>query len=62
MMRERAELLARLLSADGTLWVHRDDHEGAHPKVLLGKIRAASPSRESELTSPEPRLNVGRTC
>ncbi|MHB1861779.1 MAG: site-specific DNA-methyltransferase [Gemmatimonadaceae bacterium] len=38
MMRDRFELLRRLLSADGSLWVHLDDNEAHYCKVLLDEV------------------------
>lgn len=38
MMRDRLELLCRLLASDGTIWVHCDDYEGAYIKVLMDEI------------------------
>ena len=38
MMRDRLELLGRLLTPDGSIWVHCDDYEGAYLKVLMDDI------------------------
>lgn len=38
MMRDRLELIKRLLSPDGSIWVHLDDTEVAYCKVLLDEI------------------------
>lgn len=38
MMRERVEILRRLLMPEGTLWVSIDDNEGHYLKVLLDEI------------------------
>ena len=38
MMRDRLELLWRLLSPDGSLWVNLDDNEAHYAKVLLDEI------------------------
>jgi len=38
MMRDRLELLGRLLSPDGSIWVHCDDYEGAYLKVLMDEV------------------------
>lgn len=38
MMRDRLELLRRLLAEDGCIWVHCDDYEGAYLKILLDEV------------------------
>jgi adenine-specific DNA-methyltransferase len=38
LMRDRIELLARLLRPDGSLWVHYDDNEQAYLKVMMDEI------------------------
>jgi adenine-specific DNA-methyltransferase len=38
LMRERLELLWRLLKTDGALWIIIDDHEGQYLKVLCDEI------------------------
>ncbi len=38
LMRERFEFLRRLLTPDGALFVHLDDHESAYCKVLLDEV------------------------
>jgi adenine-specific DNA-methyltransferase len=38
MMRDRLELLRRLLSLDGSIWVHCDDYEGAYLKVVMDEV------------------------
>ena len=38
MMRDRLELLGRLVSSDGAIWVHCDDYEGAYLKVLMDEV------------------------
>jgi len=38
VMRERLEILWRLLSGDGTIWINIDDHEGHYLKVLCDEI------------------------
>ncbi len=38
LMQDRLELLRRLLSADGTLWIHLDDNEAHYLKVLADEI------------------------
>jgi adenine-specific DNA-methyltransferase len=38
LMRDRLALLARLLSPDGSLWVHCDDNEQAYIKVALDEL------------------------
>lgn len=38
LMRDRLEILRRLLSSDGSIWVHCDDNEQAYLKVLMDEI------------------------
>ncbi len=38
LMRDRIELLRRLLSVDGSLWISIDDNEGAYLRVLLDEV------------------------
>lgn len=38
MMRDRLDLLWRLLSADGTIWITIDDNEGHYLKVLCDEL------------------------
>lgn len=38
LMRERLEILTRLMSDDGSLWVTIDDHEGHYLKVLCDEV------------------------
>src|ERR1051326_586269 len=38
MMRDRLELLARLLATDGSIWITLDDNEHAYCKVLCDEI------------------------
>ena len=38
LMRDRLELLRRLLAEDGSLWVSIDDNEGHYLKVLLDEV------------------------
>jgi adenine-specific DNA-methyltransferase len=38
LMRDRIELLRRLLSQDGSIWVHCDDNEQAYLKVMMDEI------------------------
>lgn len=38
LMRDRVEILRRLLHADGTLWVHLDDNEAHYMRVLLDEV------------------------
>jgi adenine-specific DNA-methyltransferase len=38
LMRDRFELLKRLLAPDGTMWVHLDDNEVHYAKVLLDEV------------------------
>jgi len=38
LMRERLEILRRLLTADGSIWVNLDDNEGHYCKVLMDEV------------------------
>ena len=38
LMRARLEILRRLLSEDGCLWMHLDDKEASYAKVLLDEV------------------------
>lgn len=38
LMRDRLELLRRLLSDDGSIWVHCDDNEQAYLKVMMDEV------------------------
>jgi adenine-specific DNA-methyltransferase len=38
LMRDRIELLRRLLRSDGSIWVHCDDNEQAYLKVMMDEI------------------------
>jgi adenine-specific DNA-methyltransferase len=38
LMRDRLEILRRLLSSDGTIWVHLDDNEVHYLKVVMDEI------------------------
>jgi adenine-specific DNA-methyltransferase len=38
MMRDRLIQIRRLLSPDGSVWVHCDDSEGAHMRILLDEV------------------------
>jgi adenine-specific DNA-methyltransferase len=38
LMRERLEILRRLLSEDGSIWISVDDNEAAYLKVLLDEV------------------------
>jgi len=38
LMRDRIELLARLLRSDGSIWVHCDDNEQAYLKVMMDEV------------------------
>ena len=42
MMAERLRLLTKLLSPDGTIWVHLDDGEAHRSRVLLDEVLGAS--------------------
>ena len=38
LMRDRIELLRRLLTPDGSIWVHCDDNEQAYLKVMMDEV------------------------
>jgi adenine-specific DNA-methyltransferase len=38
LMRDRVELLGRLLRTDGSIWVHCDDNEQAYLKVMMDEV------------------------
>ena len=38
LMRDRLELLRRLLSPDGSIWINLDDNEGHYCKVLMDEV------------------------
>lgn len=38
LMRDRLEILKRLLSPDGTIWVHLDDNEAHYLKIVMDEI------------------------
>ncbi|MBN0098788.1 site-specific DNA-methyltransferase, partial [Pseudomonas aeruginosa] len=38
LMRDRLEIIKRLLSADGSLWIAIDDNEGHYLKVLCDEV------------------------
>ena len=42
LMRDRLELLGKLLREDGSIWVHCDDNEQAYLKVLMDEILGRS--------------------
>lgn len=42
LMRDRIEILRRLLTIDGSLWVHCDDGEQAYLKVMMDEIMGRS--------------------
>lgn len=46
MMRERLEILKRLLREDGAIWVSIDDNEGHYLKVLVDEVFGRANSRE----------------
>ena len=63
LMRERLELLHRLLSNDGSLWISIDDDEGHYLKVLgdeiFGRENFVSSVVWQKRTSPDNRLRLG---
>jgi adenine-specific DNA-methyltransferase len=38
LMRDRLDIIARLLRSDGSIWIHCDDNEQAYLKVLMDEI------------------------
>ena len=63
LMRERLELLHRMLSDEGSLWVSIDDDEGHYLKVLcdevFGRPNFISTVVWQKRTSPDNRLRLG---
>ena len=63
MIRERIELLHRLLREDGSLWVNLDDNEAHYFKVLcdesFGRSNFVSNIVWQKRTSPDARIHLG---
>ncbi len=63
MMRDRLELLRRLLSDDGSIWITIDDNEAHYLKVLCDEIfrrgNFVANVVWQKRTSPEARLGLG---
>jgi adenine-specific DNA-methyltransferase len=63
MMRDRLELLRRLLAEDGSLWISIDDNEAHYLKVLcdeiFGRANFVANVVWQKRTSPEARLRLG---
>lgn len=63
LMRDRLELLRRLLSEDGSLWITIDDNEAHYLKVLCDEVFGRSSFIVNALwqkrTSPDGRINMG---
>jgi adenine-specific DNA-methyltransferase len=63
LMRDRLEIIRRLLSDDGSLWITIDDNEAHYLKVLcdelLGRGNFIANVLWQKRTSPEARLQLG---
>ena len=63
LMRDRLEILRRLLSDDGSIWVHLDDNELHYAKVLMdgvfGRRNFVATVVWQKRTSPDNRLRLG---
>ena len=63
LMRDRLELLRRLLSEEGSLWITIDDNESHYLKVLCDEVFGRSGYIANvawqKRTSPDNRLNLG---
>lgn len=63
LMRDRLQILRRLLSTDGTIWVHLDDNEAHYAKVLLdevfGRRNFVANVVWQKRTSPDARIHLG---
>lgn len=71
-MRERLELLGKLLSEDGSIWITIDDNEAHYLKVLCDEVfgrtnlianltwvKRVSPANDAKYFSSEPGLCFG---
>ena len=63
LMRDRLEIIRRLLSDDGSLWITIDDNEAHYLKVLcdevFGRVNFVSNVVWQKRTSPDNRLRLG---
>lgn len=63
LMRDRLEIIRRLLSEDGSLWITIDDNEAHYLKVLcdevFGRANFVANVLWQKRTSPEARLQLG---
>jgi adenine-specific DNA-methyltransferase len=63
MMRDRLELLRRLLAEDGSIWISVDDNEAHYLKILcdeiFGRMNFVANVIWQKRTSPESRLFLG---
>ncbi len=63
LMRDRLEILRKLLSDDGSLWITIDDNEAHYLKVLcdevFGRVNFVSSIVWQKRTSPDNRLRLG---
>ncbi|PIW39417.1 MAG: hypothetical protein COW23_01565 [Hydrogenophilales bacterium CG15_BIG_FIL_POST_REV_8_21_14_020_62_31] len=63
LMRDRLEIIRRLLSEDGSLWITIDDNEAHYLKVLcdeiFGRVNFVANVVWQKRTSPDNRLRLG---
>ena len=63
MMRDRLEIIRKLLSEDGSLWISIDDNEAHYLKVMcdeiFGRINFVANVVWQKRTSPDNRLRIG---
>jgi adenine-specific DNA-methyltransferase len=63
LMRDRLEILRRLLSEEGSIWINLDDNEGHYAKVLMDEIFGRPNFVANVLwqkrTSPDARIHLG---
>lgn len=63
LMRDRLEILRRLLTEDGSIWVNLDDNEAHYCKVLMdeifGRANFVANVVWQKRTSPDNRLRLG---
>jgi len=63
LMRDRLELLKRLLASNGSLWITVDDNESHYLKVLcdevFGRANFITNALWQKRTSPDGRINMG---
>ncbi len=63
LMRDRLEILRRLLREDGSIWINLDDNEGHYAKVLMdevfGRPNFVANVLWQKRTSPDARIHLG---